>query len=539
MINTVIACSDDRRGLAIKEALSAADVETEQVFASTHSLLHRLAKADLPEIDLLIVDEEIKPVGLWDLIREVSVRHPTIPILAIVSSPSPEHYALALSNGARGVLTHPLSYDEITAVIQSATSWSSAVRSAVTTSEGTTKRSNARVFAIAGAKGGVGSSTLALHLALTAKQTDPSQEVILVDLDQQKPDISIFFDIPQTRSIVDLLPVVEELAPRHIDEVLFRHDSGVRVLLGPREGEEMERISEFATRQILGMLSSQADIVIVDIGSVMGEANITALEMSSDVCIVTTPDVLSLRGVHRIKELWERLDVKTEGSTQIIVNRFTKRNDLNMESVRKIVSAPVLDHAVPLAPDLELSVNRRDPTLASAPFKKIILNVAELLGMVRTQSLKPASEPHGEQAPPTEETPRQNGSRSKSKAQRRRILARGLRPKAERGALSIEMLAITPLIGIALMIAFQLILVGVSWTLAGIAANEGARALAVGQDPNSAALSVTPASFAKDMQVSSTSSEVTVRIQSPTVIPASESFRFYVPVSAGVVKEPS
>lgn len=539
MINTVIACSDEQRGPKIKEALAAADVETERIFASTHGFLQRLARSDLPELDLLIIDESIRPVSQWDLVREVSVRYPTVPILAIVSSPSPEHFALALANGARGVLRYPLSYDEIISVVESVASWSSAIRSAVTTNESTTRRSNARVFALAGAKGGVGSSTLALHLALVAKQAEPSQEVILVDFDQQKPDQSILFDVPQTRSIVDLLPVINELAPRHLDEVLFHHESGIRILLGPKQGEEMERIDEFAARQIVGMLASRADIVIIDMGSVMGEANTTALEMSSDVCIVTTPDVLSLRGVHRLKELWERIGVKTEGNTQIIVNKFTKRNDLNMDSVRKIVNSAVLDSSVPFAPDLEIAVNRRDPMRASPQFRKSIQNVAEWLEIIHTQSLKPNANAPAVPPHETETSENMANSMNNEKPQQKKIFKRGLRSKAERGAISIEMLAVVPLVGIALMIAFQLILVGVSWTFAGIAANEGSRALAVGNDPTSAARSVTPASFAKDMQVSSNGSQVTVRITAPTVIPASERFRFSVPVSAGVVKEPA
>src|SRR5699024_12772687 len=51
-------------------------------------------------------------------------------------------------------------------------------------------------------------------------------------------------------------------------------------LFRSRNGEQGELVTEFAARQIISMLATRSDLVILDLGSVIGEAGATALEMA-------------------------------------------------------------------------------------------------------------------------------------------------------------------------------------------------------------------------------------------------------------------
>ena len=97
-------------------------------------------------------------------------------------------------------------------------------------------RSAAALVAVAGAKGGVGCTTVALHLALAAARGAPGRPVCLVDLDLQKGDLRAFTDTPYRRSIADLVEVADELSVRHLQETLYTHRDGVRLLLAPDHG---------------------------------------------------------------------------------------------------------------------------------------------------------------------------------------------------------------------------------------------------------------------------------------------------------------
>lgn len=582
MTNALILSSDEERAWQIREALAAADVEIGQVFATSHTLLHRLAQPQDARPDLLIVDENSTPMNQWDLIRELGIRHPTAAVLAVVTDPQPEDYASALSNGARGVIRYPLSYEEIASLVESAVGWSSLLREAVRAPQTSAVRGG-RIIAVAGAKGGTGSSTAALHLALTAVEEGSQKQVVLIDLDLQKPDQSVLLDIPRSRELTDLLPVIEELTPRHLEDVLFTHAGGLRLLLGPRNGEQGELVTEFAARQIISMLATRSDLVIIDLGSTIGEAGATALEMADDILIVSTPDVLSLRGVHRLTELWDRLGIRAEGSTRVLLNRVSRRNDLSPDAARKIVRQPVLDAVLPDDPtSLEAAVNRRDPALVSAAWKKDLQTLSQELGTIPPPSLSSAprsrrlskkspstasSANADASAPPTGHAPVSEAGQDRPRAavdgwpdeeipppppsappqavedptapSGRPLGPRRLqRSRAERGAVSIETLGIVGLFAAIAAIAFQMVLVGVTFVLAAHAANEGARAAAVGNDPVSAAVSVTPDGWSDDMSVTTETGRVRVEMASPSLIPSVDAFAFTIPASAGVVEEP-
>lgn len=589
MTTALILSSDEERAWQIREALTAADVEIGQVFATSHTLLHRLAQSQDARPDLLVVDENSTPMNQWDLIRELGIRHPTAAVLAVVTDPQPEDYASALSNGARGVIRYPLSYEEIASLVETAVGWSSLLREAVRAPQTSAVRGG-RIIAVAGAKGGTGASTAALHLALTAVREQPQENVVLIDLDLQKPDQSVLLDVPLSRELTDLLPVIEELTPRHLDDVLFAHAGGLRLLLGPRNGEQGELVTEFAARQIISMLATRSDLVVIDLGSIIGEAGATALEMADDILIVSTPDVLSLRGVHRLTELWDRLGIRAEGNTRVLLNRVNRRNDLSPDAARKIVRQPVLDAVLPDDPvSLEASVNRRDPALVSAAWTKDLQAVSQELGTIPPPTLStpargkrlskkskdtpkaeqiaaPALPAGGDAAPPESTAPAQasesashalitGGSvppppptappgTSASTADTGSSNGRALGPRrlsrarAERGAVSIETLAIVGLFAAIAAIAFQMVLVGVTAVFASHAANEGARAAAVGGDPVSAATRVTPDGWSDDMTVTSDSGRVRVELTSPSLVPSVEAFAFTIPASAGVVEEP-
>lgn len=567
MTTALILSSDEQRAWQIREALTAADVEIGQVFATSHTLLHRLAQAHDARPDLLVVDENATPMNQWDLIRELGVRHPTAAVLAVVTDPQPEDYAAALSNGARGVIRYPLSYEEIAALVETAVGWSSLLREAVRAPQSGAERGG-RILAVAGAKGGTGTSTVALHLALEAMSSRPQDRIVLIDLDLQKPDLSVLLDVPRSRELTDLLPVVEELTPRHLDDVLFSHPGGLRLLLGPRNGEQGELVTEFAARQIVSMLATRSDLVILDLGSVIGEAGATALEMADDILIVSSPDVLSLRGVHRLTELWDRLGIRAEGSMKVLLNRVSRRNDLSPDAARKIVRQPVLDAVLPDDPaSLEASVNRRDPTLVSAAWSKDLQAVSQELGTIPPPTLsatprsrrlaKKRPEPEAPVALPTEPTspagagyapaadagygpptsadsPGDHGDARRPRLGPRRLS----RARSERGAVSIETLGIVGLFGAVAAIAFQMVLVGVTFVLASHAANEGARAAAVGGDAQHAAVGSTPDGWSDDMSVTTSSGRVRVEMTAPALIPSVDRFAFTIPASAGIVEEP-
>src|SRR4030095_12017120 len=120
------------------------------------------------------------------------------------------------------------------------------------------------LLAVAGAKGGVGASTVAAHLALLARGNAQQRRVCLVDLDLQAGDVPQLLNLTYHRTISDLVEVSDELTARALEETLYVHPSGMRVLLAPGKGERGEDITGRVAKQVLGGLKARFDVVVVD-----------------------------------------------------------------------------------------------------------------------------------------------------------------------------------------------------------------------------------------------------------------------------------
>ncbi|MCT4355557.1 pilus assembly protein [Streptomyces sp. Je 1-79] len=118
--------------------------------------------------------------------------------------------------------------------------------------------------------------------------------------------------------------------------------------------------------------------------------------------------------------------------------------------------------------------------------------------------------------------------------------AYGRATRDDRGQVAIEFLGMVPLILITLAVLWQCVLVGYTFTLAGNAADEAARAGAVGGDCQEAGRRHLGGAWSGAEVACPTSGDMvqaTVKLKVPVLIPGVVSFPFPVTGEAGAVKE--
>jgi pilus assembly protein CpaE len=234
-----------------------------------------------------------------------------------------------------------------------------------------------RMVVVAGAKGGVGTTTLAAQLALEGASAAKNRPVCLVDLDLQTGDVGVLLDVAHRRSIADLIEVVDDISARHLDETLYRHQSGLRVLLAPPEGELAEDVTGAIARQVLGAIKFRHEVVVVDVGCRVSEATAAAVEMADDVVVIVTPDVPAMRAANRLISMWERLQIRKDGM-RCVVNRVSKDLEIQPELVRRVVDVPTVPSTIPASfRALEQALNTGAPArLQDGLFKRAMANLA-------------------------------------------------------------------------------------------------------------------------------------------------------------------
>ncbi|WP_385622291.1 AAA family ATPase [Streptomyces sp. P8-A8] len=326
----------------LPDAEPAAPVTDSTQLIDTLARLAGEALDDLPEV--VLVHERIGPVPALELIREVSLRFPAIGVVLITADVTPGLFSSAMESGARGVVTLPLSYEELASRVQSAAQWAVGVRRHLTTGNDVFTGPGGTVVTVSGAKGGVGATVTAVQIALASQKS--GRTVALVDLDLQTGDIGSYLDVQFRRSIVDL-STITDISPRVLSDAVFSHSTGLALLLAPNEGESAEEVSDRSARQIVSALRSRYEVVVIDCGSQLQGASAAAIEMADTALLVTTPDVIAVRGAKRVVRMWERLQIRKAEDTVTLVNRFIRSTEIQPQLIEKITGTTTASTAIP------------------------------------------------------------------------------------------------------------------------------------------------------------------------------------------------
>ncbi|MGW0768305.1 AAA family ATPase [Streptomyces sp. NPDC002676] len=309
--------------------------------------LARLATESVDELpEVVVVHERIGPVPALELIREVALRFPAVGVILVTTDASPGLFAAAMDSGARGLVALPLSYDELASRVQAVAQWSSGVRRHLGHGADVFGGTGGTVVTVSGAKGGVGATLVAIQLALAAQASGRS--TALVDLDLQTGDIASYLDVQFRRSVVDLAAITD-ISPRVLADAVFRHDTGLALLLAPAEGERGEEVSDRAARQIVSALRSRYEVVVVDCGAQLGGAGAAAVEMADTALLVATPDVIAVRAAKRTVRMWDRLQIRKAEETTVVVNRHSRGTEIQPALVQRITGTAMARTAVPAA----------------------------------------------------------------------------------------------------------------------------------------------------------------------------------------------
>jgi pilus assembly protein CpaE len=395
----------------------------------------------------------------------------------------------------------------------------------------------ARVLCFAGAKGGVGTTTIATHLALDLRRTLPTARVLLVDLDLEKGDVHAAIEVRHRASIADVAKVSADLSARAVADAVVVHESGLHLLLTPHDVRDIEAVNPRTLREVVAVLRQEYDFVVVDAGSHVTPVQATAVELADEVVIVTTPDVLALRGLKRSIAMWEGLAVRKEADVRVLVNRVSRQTSVSAEAVGQLTRAPVMSVAIPaMFRRLEPAMNARDPLVVrEGVWWRALRSVAVELGTQRSPSgtlERPVARPDGMPVDAPAATTAQGSGERSSRWRRRR------RGGSDAGSASLELVTILPLTLLILLLCWQVAIYGMAAVVVGHAATAAARAASVGADPAAAALGSLPSGFANRVSVSSGGSTVTVAFDVPLVAPGVASLPVRVSSTEGVIREP-
>ncbi|MGL4743592.1 MAG: AAA family ATPase [Dermatophilaceae bacterium] len=514
--------------------------------------------------DLVILDERLGPEPVGQTIRDLGGRFPSLAVLQVSADRAPAVVIRAMEAGARGVLCHPFAFDDISAKVTTALDWSRQMKRVLAGAIAQASSARGTVMAFVGAKGGVGTTTLATHLAVDHLAADRARRVCLVDLDLEKGDVSAVLEVRQSVSVADLAKVHQDLSASTVEDALVQHECGLHLLLSPADVRLTELVTAESLRPVFALLRREFDLIVVDGGGSVSPNQAAVIELADETVVVTTADVLAVRAMRKRILAWEALGVTDESALRVIVNQVDRSSIFPASAVTQLTSASVLDAVVPRSVRaLEPAMNERDPrAVTEVAWWRLMTTVRRELGLdaaapkdrrttggqVRARQqgrtvedagrLAGAEPPGGNShAGPGEVSPGRTDTGEVgpdqaveqaagevvtvgARADRRRG-----RRRRERGQIALENVVLLPMILFVGLAAWQVVTIGLTFVMAGNASRVAAREYSITGSRSQAeqlARDSSPWAF-DDLTVATgrRTRTVTVRMQIPAAGPAS------------------
>ena len=203
-------------------------------------------------------------------------------------------------------------------------------------------RSTARgsVVTFFGAKGGVGTSTLAVHLAMYLVQCH-QKKTLLIDNHPELGHACIYLGIDGSRyHFHELVRNLSRLDSELLRGYIATHSSGLEVLSSPDICGGRKPADPEAMAQTLDFLRGEYDFVVVDCPTSLDETNLAVIEASNQVYLVATPEIGAVRDLSRHVDSLSQGEQNVD-KVKIVINRFSAQHAVSIEQIEKAIRLPV------------------------------------------------------------------------------------------------------------------------------------------------------------------------------------------------------
>lgn len=260
-----------------------------------------------PTPNLIILESRSEPKALLESLRQLSeFCDPTTKVVIIGHYNDVGLYRELIRAGISEYVVAPISMVDIVSVISSIFVDPDA-------------EPIGRSIAFVGAKGGVGSSTIA-HNVAWSMSTLFNSEVVVADLDLAFGTANINFDQDPAQGIADAVFSPERIDEVYLDRLLAQCAERLSLLAAP---STLDRVYDFdpeAFSQIIDTAQRSAPVLVLDVPHIWSGWSKTTLMKADDIVITATPELANLRNAKNLIDMLNKLR-PNDAPPKLIINQ--------------------------------------------------------------------------------------------------------------------------------------------------------------------------------------------------------------------------
>jgi pilus assembly protein CpaE len=341
--------------------------------------------ADRP--DLIALDDDLPGPSGVELVARIRQAEPAgthTPIVLIGGGNDVDAKVRALRAGADDYLGKPVHPQELSARVRGL------LARFARPQIGARRQTFGRIHAYYGAKGGVGTTTIAINTAIGLRR-ELKRSVALVDGNLQFGDHRVFLDMGvDQRSIVDAVTATA-IDAEVIRKVMVRHDSGIDLLLAPPTPEQAELVSseQHHLLRIVEVLRTMYDYVVVDLDKRLDDHTLDVIGAADRLVVVMTADLSCIKNVRLVFETMAQLAVPDE-RLMLVLNRANAFTGISAKSVESVLKTQIAHQIINDYRSAISSLNSGAPFMANKPDSALSRAIMELARLVDQQATSSA-----------------------------------------------------------------------------------------------------------------------------------------------------
>jgi len=326
-----------------------------------------MARSEAPDLILMdVAMPRLDGYAATQQIRTTEQGH-RVPIIMLSSEADVGERVKGLRAGADDDIVKPFHPLELMARIKALLARSGGGATAASDDQATL----GRLCVFYGAKGGVGTTTIALNAAISMSR-DLKRRISLIDANLQFGDMRVFLDLGlDTASIVNAIGE-PDLDTDLLRKLMVKHHTGIELLLAPPSPEaadivvERQRQHPESLSNVLNLARRLYDYTFVDMVKTIDDFNLQLFDEADVIFVVMTADLSCLKNVRLVLETMDSLGYE-RSKVQLVLNRSNAYTGINVNNAESALGRKI-DHQVINEYRASISaLNSGEPFMSSRP----------------------------------------------------------------------------------------------------------------------------------------------------------------------------
>ena len=269
--------------------------------------------------DLIISDVMMPGIDGYAFVKHIksTPKISKIPVILLTSQTDLKDKVAGLEAGADDFLSKTVSPNELELRVKALLTRAQEANLSIS-------QSASKVYSVFSLRGGVGTSTIAINLAIAIAQLHQIKTCVW-DMAVSSRQCALMLNLKPRNTLAMLAEWPEgTIEESLLSSMILDHDSGIALLPSPQFFEEGDLVTRATVELVWPPLQLIAPYIVVDAGNHFSDPVISILERCDAIVLALSPDLASVNATYQAIRIFDEMGIDREKILPVVNNIFPR-----------------------------------------------------------------------------------------------------------------------------------------------------------------------------------------------------------------------